>query len=88
MTKLSIGGKICFKIPLGNVGKSFVAEMSRLYTAFAISTLECIALKATFILPILVLQLPNRRSKPKEHAACLERQMKAWKNSDLESLVN
>ena len=81
--------KNCFKIPLGNVGKSFVAEMSRLYTAFvATSTLECIALKATVILPILVLQLPNRRSKPKEHAACLERRMKAWKNGDLESLVN
>ena len=63
--------KNCFKIPLGNVGKSFVAELSRLYTAFAAtSALECVALKAAVVLPILVLQLPNRRSKPKEQAAC------------------
>ena len=73
-----------FKIPLGNVGRSFVAEMARLYSAFAEgSTLECVALMATTVLPILVLQLPHRRSKPKEHAACLERRLKAWKKGDL-----
>ena len=25
----------CFKVPLGNAGKSFVAEWARLYSAFA-----------------------------------------------------
>ena len=56
--------KNCFKIPLGAAGKSFVAEMSRLYTAFAAaSALECVAMKASIVLPILVLQLPHRRPK-------------------------
>lgn len=73
-----------FKIPLGNAGKSFVAEMARLYSAFAAgSTLECVTLRATIVLPILVLQLPHRRSKPKEHANGLERHLKAWKEGDL-----
>ena len=37
-----------FKVPLGNVGKSFVAELSRLYNAFASgSALESIVLMAT-----------------------------------------
>jgi len=36
-----------FKVPLGNVGKSFVAELSRLYNAFASgSALESIVLIA------------------------------------------
>ena len=48
--------KNCFKIPLGNSGKSFVLELARLYNAFATgSTLECVALKATIVLPILLL---------------------------------
>ncbi len=65
-----------------------MTELSRLYTAFAAaSTLENIALEATVLLPILMLQLPNRKSKPKEHAACLERRLKTWKNGDLEPLM-
>lgn len=75
-----------FKIPLGNAGKMFVSEMSRLYPAFA--TLGCIALRTTIVLPILVLQSPSHKSKPKEHIACLERRLKAWKEGDLESLVD
>ena len=36
-----------FKVPLGNVGKSFVGELSRLYNAFASgSALESIVLMA------------------------------------------
>ena len=38
-----------FKVPLGNVGKSLVAELSRLYNAFASgSALESIALMACY----------------------------------------
>jgi len=80
--------KNCFKIPSGNAGKSLVDELSWLYSAFAdASALECVALRATVVLPILVLQQPHRRSKPKELATCLERRLKTWKNGDLESLV-
>ena len=80
--------KNCFKIPWGNAGKSLVDELCRLYTAFAdASALECVALRAAVVLPILVLQQPHRRSKPKELIACLERRLKTWKDGDLESLV-
>ena len=43
--------KNLFKVPLGNIGKSFVAEFSRLYNAFASgSALECsVSTKAKFI---------------------------------------
>ncbi len=37
---------------------------------------------------LLVLQQPHRVSKPKELTACLERRLKAWKDGDLESLVD
>ncbi len=78
----------CFKIPLGNAGKSLVDELCRLYSAFAeASALECVALRATVVLPIVVLRQPHRRSKPKELTACLERRLKVWKDGDLESLV-
>jgi hypothetical protein len=64
-----------------------VDELSRLYSAFAdASALKCVALRATVVLPILVLQKTHRRSKPKELAVCLERCLKTWKNGDLESL--
>ena len=80
--------KNCFKVPLGNVGKSFVSELARLYNSFASgSALESIALMATIVLPILVLQIPYRRSKVKDHIACLERRLKAWKDGDIEILV-
>ena len=46
-----------FKIPQGNAGKSFTAELSHLFYAFATcSALEPIALKAATILPLLMLQ--------------------------------
>ena len=80
--------KNCFKIPLGNAGKSLADELCRLYSAFAdASALESVALKATVVLPILVLQQPHRRSKQKELIACLERRLKTWKGGDLQSLV-
>jgi len=70
-----------FKIPRGNVGKSLVAELSRLYNAFASgSALESIALMAAIVLQIMVLQSPHRRSRVKEHIACLERRMSALYN--------
>lgn len=48
-----------FKIPRGGAGKSFVKELSRLFNAFAEgSALEPVALKATIVLPLLMLQKP------------------------------
>lgn len=80
--------KNCFNVPLGKAGKSFVSELARLYDAFASgSALESVALMATTVLPILVLQIPHRRSKAKEHSTCLERRLKFWKDGDLTALV-
>ena len=67
--------KNCFKIPQGNAGKSFTNELARLFHAFA---LESVALKAATVLPLLVLQKPHRRSKPKDHIGCLERRLKLY----------
>ena len=78
----------CFKVPLGIAGRSFVAELARLYRAFANgSAMESIALMATTVLPILALQLPHKRSKVKEHIKYLERRLKTWSDGDLTTLV-
>lgn len=78
-----------FKVPYGNVGKSFVFELARLYKAFATSSsLESIALKATIVLPILVLQKPSQNTKAKDLSISLERRLKVWQNGDLNSLLH
>ncbi len=77
-----------FKVPWGKVGKEFVHELSRLFSAFAsASSMESIALRAAIVLPILLLQKPHRKSKAKEHAACLERRLRVWKEGNLNDLV-
>lgn len=62
--------------------------MARLYDAFYCgSALESVALMATSILPILLLQKPHTRSRAKDLITYLERRMKAWKDGDLADLV-
>ncbi len=80
--------KNTFRIPYGEAGNRFVAELGRLYRAYAEGTsLEAIALKATTVISILLLQKPFRTSKPKDHSACLKRRMITWKKGDINSLV-
>uniref|UniRef100_A0A1X7V0A1 ABC transporter domain-containing protein n=1 Tax=Amphimedon queenslandica TaxID=400682 RepID=A0A1X7V0A1_AMPQE len=68
-----------FKIPHGKQGKLVVRELSRLFRAFANDcSMECIALKAAFLFPLLVLQKPSRRSKAKDHVEALERRLALW----------
>ena len=58
-----------FSLPFGNAGKAFVLELTRLYKAFATnSALECVAMKAAIVLPILALQKPS--SSFEEKSAC------------------
>ena len=77
-----------FPIPFGNAGKKFTQELSRLFRAYAEGTaLESIALKATTVLPILLLQKPARNSKAKDHTSCLDRRLKTWYEGDINSLV-
>ena len=63
-------------------------ELSRLFSAFAsASSMESIALRAAIVLPILLLQKPHRKSKAKEHTACLERRLRIWKEGNLNDLA-
>ncbi len=81
--------KNCFIPPQNKAGKEFVSELARLYLAFGMSsTLESIALKATIVLPLLLLQKPHRTSKNKDHTTCLERRMDIWRKGDLSKLVD
>jgi len=77
-----------FKVPFGNAGKGFVAELSRLYKAYADgSALEAIALKACTVMSVLLLQKPFYTSKSKDHCACLERRLLTWKEGDIRNLL-
>ena len=79
--------KNTFAVPYGMAGKQFVAELSRLYRAYAEgSALESSALKATTVMSIL-LQKPFRTSKPRHHSACLERRLSLWATGDVNNLV-
>jgi hypothetical protein len=77
-----------FAVPYGRVGKRFVAELSRLFRAYAESSeLEEIALTAASIMPVLLLQNPAPSSKPKDHSRYLERRLDLWDKGDINSLV-
>ena len=77
-----------FRVPYGKAGKSFVSELARLYNSFASkSAMECIAMKAAVVLPILMLQKPSSKSKAKEHNSCLERRLNTWLDGDLDNLL-
>ena len=78
-----------FKIPSGKSGNLFVKELTRLFNAFGEGTaLESIALKAAMLLPILVLQKPNKTSKAKDHIKLLERRLTQWSNGEFMDLMD
>ena len=78
-----------FEVPRGKVGTEFVRELSRLLDAYSdASALESIALKASMILPVLLLQRPHPKSKPKDHTRCLGDRMAKWIEGDIDSLVH
>ena len=63
-------------------------RLSKLYRAYAEgSALEPIALKATTVMSILLLQKPSRNSKSRDHSACLERRLRAWTEGDINNLI-
>ena len=77
-----------FLVPSGKISKAYVKEQSRLFFAYTESTvMESIALKATMLMPLLLLQKPHIASKSKEHVQCLERRLKQWKEGDINGLV-
>ena len=77
-----------FKIPSGKTGKFFTNELTRLLRAYADkSSLERIALKAAMVMPALLLQKPNAKSKAKDHVSLLERRLQLWVKGNLEELL-
>ena len=70
-----------FKVLYGKHGRSFVKEMSRLFRSYSKdSVMEGIALKVVFLLPLLLLQKPHRRSKSKDHVVAIEHRLQLWKD--------
>ena len=81
--------KFLFKIPLAKCGRAFVIEQTRLFRAYATgSALECVALKAAMIMPILLLQRPYVKSKDSDHVKLLTRHLSLWNRGDIDSLVS
>ena len=78
-----------FLVPSGTTGKAFVSELARLMQSYADgSSLESIAMKASAIAQILLLQKPNRKSKSKEHVTHLQRRLNLWHKADIQSLLD
>ena len=80
--------KNVFMVPYGNVGKTFVKELAKLYRAYAEgSAMEVIALEAATVMSVLLLQKPFPTSKPRDHTTCLERRLNDWLEGDINKLV-
>ena len=77
-----------FLLPSGNAGRSFIQEMTSLLNAFADgSTMESVALKASFVMQMLLLRKPNKRSKAMDHISNLKRRLELWKQGNIEALL-
>ena len=77
-----------FTLPSGNVGKSFVAELARLFYSFAEETaLESISFLAVCVMGPLLLQRPHKKSKTQDHVSCLKRRLSLWKEGKIEELL-
>lgn len=62
------------------------SEINHLLQAFADgSALESIALKASFMLQILLLQKPSQKSTSRDRVAFLKRRLEFWKCGDIQS---
>ena len=60
-----------FQVLWGKVGTSFMTELASLFHGYGESSaLELVALRATMVMPILLLQKPHARSKAKDHLKC------------------
>ena len=77
-----------FLLPSGDAGKSFIQEITLLFEAFAnASALESIALKASFVMQILLLQKPSQKSKSRDHVIHLNRRLELWRQGNISSLI-
>ena len=53
-----------FLVPFGKVGKVFVKELAKMFTAYGEDgAMECVALRAAMVMCSLLLQKPHRSAK-------------------------
>ena len=77
-----------FNVPSGQEGKAFVAELARLFRAYAdASALQSVAIKAAMVMPHLLLQRSSPAGKAKDNSSALGRRLLAWNQGDIDALV-
>ena len=77
-----------FLLPFGKVEKAFLCELAKLLHSYANqSTYEGIALKASFLMQVLLLQKSTKTSKAKDHMMCLHKRLEHWRKGDIGTLL-
>ena len=80
--------KNLFMLPTGSAGKKYICEITRLINAWVNDTpMKNISLKAVHVMPALLLQKPEKKSKMKDHIKALERRLKLWDEGNLLELL-
>ena len=80
--------KNLFKLPTGAAAKDFIKELAFWIEQFNRSTdFQGIALKVYMVLPSLLLQKPDAKSKSALHLARLKERLELWKSGQLNTLL-
>ncbi len=77
-----------FLVPSGKAGKQFVSEITSGVNMFVSqSSMEEVAMMILMIMPALLLQKPEKKSKTRDHIKYPEKRLAWWKDGDLDQLV-
>ena len=80
--------KNLFLVPSGATGKKFISECTRLITSWNDRSPICnISMKLFMLMPSLLLQKPNKKSKTQDHIVCLQRRIELWNDGDFDCLI-
>ena len=77
-----------FMLPFGKVGKNYIDQTNYILNEWLHdSPLASISFKMIMVMPQLLLQKPSKKSKAKEHAACLKRRLDLWMKGEFNQLL-
>ena len=80
--------KNTFLVPYDKVGREFIDTLSNLIKEWNDRTqLQCVTLKAFFVLLAVGMEKPSRTSKSKDHQDCLKERLELWKEGQIEKLL-
>ena len=80
--------KNLFVVPSVATGKKFISECTRLITSWNDRSPICnISMKLFMLMPSLLLQKPNKKSKTQDHIVCLQRRIELWNDGDFDCLI-